>query len=193
MMLVAVAGATDAIGFLKLSHLFVSFMSGNSTQLAIAAIRADRSGAFRAGMLVLTFVLGAMAGRAVFRIFGNRYRAIVLLCDAALLATAAAIARGPFMTILPLPFAMGMQNAAVRNAGTTKTSLTYVTGTLVHFGETLVDTLFGERTAWIAYGAMWLALIAGAIVGTVFFQVIGLDALFVPALLCLILGVYSTR
>ncbi len=34
--LIAVAGFVDAIGFLTLGHLFVSFASGNSTQFAIA-------------------------------------------------------------------------------------------------------------------------------------------------------------
>ena len=34
--LAALAGMVDAIGYLRLGHLFVSFMSGNSTQLAVA-------------------------------------------------------------------------------------------------------------------------------------------------------------
>jgi uncharacterized membrane protein YoaK (UPF0700 family) len=39
--LIALAGFVDAVGFLILGNLFVSFMSGNSTQFAILAGRAS--------------------------------------------------------------------------------------------------------------------------------------------------------
>ena len=40
-LLAALAGAVDACGLSVLSTLYVSFMSGNTTQLAAAAARAD--------------------------------------------------------------------------------------------------------------------------------------------------------
>ena len=48
----ALAGAVDAIGFLKSGGLFVSFMSGNSTLLAVGFAEA---GAFAAAATGLTF------------------------------------------------------------------------------------------------------------------------------------------
>ena len=36
-LLAALAGIVDAIGFIRLGHLFVSFMSGNSTQFAVTS------------------------------------------------------------------------------------------------------------------------------------------------------------
>ena len=44
-MLAALAGMVDVIGYLHLKGLFVSFMSGNSTQLAAALGRGDLGGA----------------------------------------------------------------------------------------------------------------------------------------------------
>ncbi len=38
----ALAGFVDAIGFIKLGGYFVSFMSGNSTRLAVALAKASR-------------------------------------------------------------------------------------------------------------------------------------------------------
>jgi Protein of unknown function (DUF1275) len=43
-MLAALAGMVDVIGYLHLKGLFVSFMSGNSTQLAAALGRGDWAG-----------------------------------------------------------------------------------------------------------------------------------------------------
>jgi uncharacterized membrane protein YoaK (UPF0700 family) len=193
MALLAVAGVTDAIGFLKLTHLFVSFMSGNSTQFAIAATTGDARGAVHAGVLVAAFVCGAMGGRAVVRTAGSRYRSVVLVIDATLLVLAALLPHENYFAILPLPFAMGMQNVIVRHVGQTSTNLTYVTGTLIRFAEAFVDALFGERSAWLPYALMWLCIILGAVVGTVLFRLVDLYALFVPAAMCLVLAAFVWR
>ena len=63
--LAALAGMVDAIGYLRLGHLFVSFMSGNSTQLAVAVGRGDLTEACIITELIAPFVLGAAAGRCL--------------------------------------------------------------------------------------------------------------------------------
>ena len=55
--------SSDVIGYLHLKGLFVSFMSGNSTQLAAALGRGDLGGAATIAELVALFVLGAAAGQ----------------------------------------------------------------------------------------------------------------------------------
>jgi uncharacterized membrane protein YoaK (UPF0700 family) len=55
----ALAGFADAIGFLKSGGLFVSFMSGNSTRLAIGLAEQEKAG-IAALSLIALFVLGVV-------------------------------------------------------------------------------------------------------------------------------------
>ena len=57
-LLAAVAGYVDAIGFILSGGLFVSFMSGNSTQAGVESIAGHPMTAVVAGVIVLCFVLG---------------------------------------------------------------------------------------------------------------------------------------
>ena len=59
--LAALAGYVDAIGFLKLGGLFVSFMSGNSTRLAVGL--AELSGIAGLGFIVWFTWLGVVLVR----------------------------------------------------------------------------------------------------------------------------------
>ena len=65
--LATLAGYTDASGFLKLGGLSVSFMSGNSTRLAVAA-----------ASLILSFLAGVVAGTVLAFAAGSRRKAAVL-------------------------------------------------------------------------------------------------------------------
>ena len=63
--LAGLAGMVDAIGYLHLGGLFVSFMSGNSTQLGAALGSADLAEAGTIAELIALFVLGAAAGQII--------------------------------------------------------------------------------------------------------------------------------
>jgi Protein of unknown function (DUF1275) len=66
-LLAALAGIVDSIGYLHLRGLFVSFMSGNSTQLAAALGQGELTGVATIAELIALFVLGAAAGRRLRR------------------------------------------------------------------------------------------------------------------------------
>ncbi len=181
--LIATAGYVDAVGFLKLGHLFVSYMSGNSTQFAVATIHGDGSKAGEAGGLVALFVLGVILGRLLALWAKQWRRPAILILDAALLGLAALVAFSP-AAIVPIVLAMGIQNEAVRKAGETKTALTYVTGTLVSLGETIADAFAAEpkqRWAWVPYLLLWVGLVIGAAIGAGIYADIGVKALQWPA------------
>lgn len=182
--LLAIAGFVDAIGFMFLGGLFVSFMSGNSTQFAIGLGRASWPVAAPAGALVGVFVVGVVLGRLTASGAGRWRRPAVLALEAALIGLASAAPLPPAALGALMALAMGAQNSVLRSIGRTKTGLTYVTGTLVSFGERLADALTGAGTLAEAstYLALWLGIFAGGVAGAVTYGRIGLLSLAPAAL-----------
>jgi uncharacterized membrane protein YoaK (UPF0700 family) len=194
MLLVAVAGWVDAAGYLQLGGLFVSFMSGNSTQLGVGVGRGQWLSAAEAGAVIGVFVFGAFVGELIAIRTGARHRRVVLIVEAGLLATVLRLPppAGQFsVAAFPMALALGMQNAALHRVGNRRVSLTYVTGTLVRFGQQVAAEIAGcgERGAWRSDLAAWLAMVAGAITGAVAFANIGLGCLVIPAGLLVVLAV----
>ncbi|EGH31978.1 hypothetical protein PSYJA_24628, partial [Pseudomonas syringae pv. japonica str. M301072] len=81
------AGMTDAIGFMATGD-FVSFMSGNTTRLAVAISDGDLSVMVRLTLAILAFIAGNALGVVVVRLGGRR--ALPLLLGIATLLCAAA-------------------------------------------------------------------------------------------------------
>ena len=94
-LLSALAGFVDVIGYLHLSGLFISFMSGNSTQLAASLGQRDLAEVATIAELIALFVLGAAAGQVLAGFTGRRHMTWVLIGVALLLAIAAALATAP--------------------------------------------------------------------------------------------------
>ncbi|MDI1295587.1 MAG: DUF1275 family protein, partial [bacterium] len=89
--LAALAGFVDALGFLKLGGLFVSFMSGNSTRMAVGLATGSTIAITAAG-LIAAFVGGVVAGALVGRMAGRWRKPAVLALVFTLLALAATLA-----------------------------------------------------------------------------------------------------
>lgn len=191
--LIAIAGYVDANGFIALGHLFVSFMSGNSTQFAVRAVQGDWREAVLAITIVGLFVGGVMAGRLLASIFKHFGRPVVLIVEAAVLAAGIGASGSKLLSITPLVLAMGIQNAAVHKSGEPKVSVTYVTGTLVHLGEKFIDGMLdsGVRWSWLPYLLLWLGMVSGAAVGAVVNIALGREALIVPAVSLLVLAGFT--
>ncbi|WP_338801440.1 YoaK family protein [Pseudomonas sp. RSB 5.4] len=185
------AGMTDAIGFMA-SGDFVSFMSGNTTRLAVAISDGDLGLTLRLIILVVTFVIGNALGIVIGRLGGRRTLPL-LLCITTLLCLAAA---WPYDTQLPALLAaiiaMGMLNAAVEEVNGLPVGLTYVTGALSRFGRGLGRWMLGERrNGWRVQLVPWSGMFIGAILGAVLEHHFGLRALFASGLLAAVLGVLS--
>ena len=67
----ALAGFVDAIGFVESGGFFVSFMTGNSTRLAVGVAEWSYAGLV-AGVIILLFVAGVVAGSLVAARAGGR-------------------------------------------------------------------------------------------------------------------------
>jgi uncharacterized membrane protein YoaK (UPF0700 family) len=183
--LTGIAGYVDAVGFLKLGYLFVSFMSGNSTQFAVEASQGELSKAAEAGGIVALFVIGVIVGHVWATWAKDWRRPAVLIVDAALLGLAALLASS-HAVIVPIVLAMGLQNEALHKAGEVKTNLTYVTGTLVSLGENIAGAFSGEpkkRWLWAPYLLLWTGLVIGAVIGARVYGHLGVKAVMWPAAL----------
>ncbi|QJP96293.1 YoaK family protein [Pseudomonas fluorescens] len=187
------AGMTDAIGFMA-SGDFVSFMSGNTTRLAVAISDGDVSLTVRLVILVATFVFGNALGVVIGRLGGRRALPL-LLCIATLLCGAAAWPSDVQLpALLAAIVAMGMLNAAVEEVNGLAVGLTYVTGALSRFGRGLGRWIMGERrNGWRVQLVPWSGMFIGAILGAVLEHHLGLKALYASGLLAALIGLVSLK
>jgi uncharacterized membrane protein YoaK (UPF0700 family) len=187
----ALAGYVDAIGFIKLGGFFVSFMSGNSTRLAVGLAQGSSQALLAAG-LVIMFVTGVVTGALAGKAANNHRRRAVLILVTTLLAAAGALgALGvPSAAIGAMVLAMGAENAVFEQDGEIHIGLTYMTGTLVKLGQRLAMALVGgARWAWRPYLLLWLGLILGATAGAAVYPYWGLSGLWVAAAAAALLAV----
>lgn len=185
------AGYVDAIGFLSLGGFFVSFMSGNSTRLAvgIAGVPAE---ALIAGRLIGCFLLGVILGSLIGRAAKAKRPPAVLALVAVMLASAATLAGAGAADIamLLVAAAMGAENTTFERDGEVAIGLTYMTGALVKLGQRIAGALTGgPKFAWLPYLGLWLGLVTGAVTGALAWPVIGLAGLWLAALAALALSI----
>lgn len=173
------AGYVDAIGFLSLGGYFVSFMSGNSTRLAVGLAGLPPE-ALIAARLIASFVVGVMLGTLLGAWLKPMRRPAVLVLVAGLLACAAVLdAVDIHVAMMFAAAAMGAENTTFERDGEVSIGLTYMTGTLVKLGQRLAGTLMGgPKLAWAPYLLMWLGLVSGALAGALVQPVVGLAGLW---------------
>jgi uncharacterized membrane protein YoaK (UPF0700 family) len=195
--LAAVAGFVDAVAFVTIGQFFVSFMSGNSTRLAVATgSGAWREAVFAAGLIAL-FVTGVAGGNIIGAPAGTNRKLLLLQVEALLLAGAAALhatghpgAAPPLMVL-----AMGSANAVFMANGEVRFGVTYMTGALARVGERLAAAALGtgrlrEAMPWLG---LWLALVAGAVSGAMLATKWGGVVVALPAALLIAAGVILGR
>lgn len=165
--LAGLAGFVDAVGFLSANGYFVSFMSGNSTRLGVA-LGSPNSAALIPASLIALFVLGVTLGALMALKSGRRRKPVILGTVAFLLLTGAAARAFGFETVMlaMLVLAMGAINNTFQRDGEVTVGLTYMTGALVRFGQSLALWLAGKaEPGWIQWGLLWAGLLSGAVLG----------------------------
>ncbi|AZL74432.1 YoaK family protein [Pseudomonas oryziphila] len=185
------AGMTDAIGLLALGD-FVSFMSGNTTRLAVAISQADLALMLRLALAILSFVLGNALGVLLARHFRRRASPLLLVVAGLLAFAAAWPLATSFPALVAAILAMGMLNAVVEQVNGLPIGLTYVTGALSRFGRGLGRWLLGERRhGWRVQLVPWSGMLLGAAIGAWLEQRLGLLALFASCGLACVLALVS--
>jgi uncharacterized membrane protein YoaK (UPF0700 family) len=186
LLLTAVAGWVDAIGFLSIGGFYVSFMSGNTTQLGIALSKFDLDPIRTPLSLLGCFLLGAFFGTIISSLCGRWGLPVILLAEGVLLGSGLmlSIVHLPVVGAAePLAVSMGAQNAALRSERGHRIGGTFVTGTVFGMGEALALYCLGRQGPRAIYkpALSWAALATGAAFGTLAYALRGLLALAVPA------------
>ncbi|HLV80544.1 MAG TPA: YoaK family protein [Chthonomonadaceae bacterium] len=152
-----VAGYVDIIGWIMLSHVYTSHMTGNTASLGHALAAGEGQKALAYGIPIPCFVLGLIAGAFILQI-GKRRRihstlALVLGLEALLLglfvllgflfegpegAVPQSDARSALLLFLAAS-AMGLQTVTLTRIGRLRVYTTYLTGTLSKFAESLAE------------------------------------------------------
>ncbi|WP_157219710.1 YoaK family protein [Flavisphingomonas formosensis] len=193
--LAVLAGYVDAMGFLKLGGLFVSFMSGNSTRLGIGLAQGSGAAAVAAG-LIAAFVAGVMGGSILTALVPKMRKAAALGLVTMGLFGAAVLQRIGFDAVAlgAMAATMGCTNTVFQHEGEVTIGVTYITGALVKLGQRLAGAwLGGDRTAWIPYLGLWLSLVSGAAAGALAFARLGLDGLWLACMAAAALSGWAWR
>lgn len=156
LLLSAVAGGVDALGWMTLHHVFTSHMSGNSVGLSVYLAMGDWGEVAKRVAVICDFLVGLAVGSLVATIAHRRksqggfssaltLEAAILLALLLVRALAWPGANVPpprhasYFVLLALPaLAMGIQSATLRRVEPAHARTTYVTGVLTRFVENLV-------------------------------------------------------
>lgn len=192
LLLTAAAGYADAIGFIELGGHFISFMSGNTTQLGNALVDGLASVGLMTGSLVLLFFMGSVAGSLAALWAGPRWGSAVVTAlvlasvTGTLLLDYLGLPAQQFMLVLAA--GAGAQNAILPSVGSVRLGTTFVTGTLFTAGQDLARALCKQAPPWrwVQHMLVWGALLMGALLGAGSHRQFGIDALWAPALLYLV-------
>ena len=187
LVLTALAGYVDALGFIRLGGLYTSFMSGNTTQFAVAMGHYTPLLAILPALLIFAFFLGSLCGGGLSALTPARWSTPVLLGFETVLISGAYLTAvedpSPGHASLLLALAMGAQNAALAHVQGFRAGTTFVTGALFSTGQKLASALAGRgpRFGWVGDGVVWLALLCGSLLGAVAYGRFALYALAIPA------------
>ncbi len=185
MSMAGLAGFVDAVGFRTLGGFFVSFMSGNSTRLAVNLSEEQWSllGLIPLAIIVL-FTMGVMMGTVIrHKVYKGKEASVLAFVSINLIIAAIFGAfEKDYIAVVFMVLAMGASNNVFVKEGEVSVGVTYMTGTLVKLGQRLAGYFIaGPKKPWLPYLALWLGLVLGAIVGSIGYSLLGLHCLWIAA------------
>lgn len=192
--LLANAGFTDAVGFIVFAGLYVSFMSGDATQLGVKLGAGDMGPAAMFLAAQLLFLIGAGAGRVITIRTRQHRRRVLLAAVAAFLLLAAALGGAGLLAaaFIAAVLGMGVQNAVLHQENQVPVG-TMLTGTLVRLGENLVDRLHGKPAPLLDNAGQWLGFVGGATLGAIAHAFVHAWAFLVPAIAAAVMAAIIAR
>ncbi len=181
-LLVAIAGFTDAVGFLRY-QAFACQMTGNTLLLALSVFHQSWAQSLYYVAMIACFVLGVLASSGLIR---SGHSPVLSLCIAgAALALCSFI--GLYWGSPLLGVAMGMQTAAATRFGAASINTVYITGDLQRLFEGVAALIWPKRGAPPSAGIgalalVWLEYLCGGLIGALA-DISFRHALLIPAVI----------
>ena len=204
--LATIAGFIDAYGFITYG-VYVSFMSGNTTQTGYLVGEGAFAAAALSALAILFFVGGSFAGALLTQFAGRHGRGAVFGVVAAALTAIVVFRRLGFADavahISTISFAMGIMNCALARVGAQPVSLTFVTGSLSRVGSNLAlavtrAPLRDAQGPWdthlrraLLLSRIWVGFLIGALLSGAATPRYGAWVLLLPALILAVLAAFD--
>ncbi len=160
------AGFVDVVGYMTVYHLFVAHMTGTTVHLGNKLEIGAWPEAAKAGVVLASFVVGSVMGRAVIEAGARRGRrtvaSITMAAEAALVLGFVGIGSIVLKQFSPetipvgsaclllglLAAAMGLQTATLTRIGPLTIHTTFVTGMLNKLAQEITRWLFWLHDTW---------------------------------------------
>lgn len=196
--LAMVAGFVDAYGIISY-NTYVSFMSGNTTQIGYRAGQGNFAQALPSAVAITFFVAGSFAGALIASSetsAAQRLAFSVVAASLALIVGLTHLGLGPNEVLIALAcWAMGILNTTLSRVGSTQVSVTFVTGTLSRLGTQLAlavrsAPLPDSQGPWDShlrrarlFAGIWAAFLGGALLSSAVTPRFGAWVLLAPILI----------
>jgi uncharacterized membrane protein YoaK (UPF0700 family) len=204
--LAMIAGYVDVYGYIT-CKMYVSFMSGNTTQTGYQTGQGNLAAAMPTLLAIVSFVIGVFTGTVITYSGTHQSRRLRFGVVAALLAVMIGLTQlgwsGGAAGIATLSVAMGIMNTTLSRVGAQSVNPTFVTGTLSRMGTHLAlaakrAPLQDAQGAWDTHGrraflllGVWAGFLTGALVAGAATARFGVWVLLLPLLILLALVVFS--
>lgn len=200
MLLCALSGVIDVLGYIGLSHVFTANMTGNIVLLGIGIGDARQAVLSNAAIALAGFVIGIAATVLVQKKNGTSrnilfWEFILLLLVAAMILSIPISGGLSSVILLLLSTAMGMQTIAGRNLKIAGLSSTVLTSTLAAFVEGLIGIGKTKKLSLDTYlrGGAILLYLVGAAAGSFSERIIGLNTIWLGVVLLAIILLIQSK
>lgn len=198
-LLAAVAGCVNAVGFLSMHHQAVTHLSGTVSIIGTELARNDFAPAGKAALVILGFFAGATLSSYTIRQnvlkFGRRYGGVLMLEGVLLVAACFCYRLGWWAGDALAAMACGMQNAMATSYSGSVIRTTHVTGTVTDLGIACGRWLRGQTVDHgrvILLASLLLGFLTGSFLGAVGFAYLGYKTLLIPAAIVGVSGAAHT-
>jgi uncharacterized membrane protein YoaK (UPF0700 family) len=193
--LALVAGLVNSIGLLGFKHQSISHLSGTATLLGTGIVNSTLSDVFHLFIILLSFLIGAAISGFYLRSgalkLGRNYSSLLSLEAALLLGATYFLKNDSLSGHYLASAACGLQNALATTYSGAIIRTTHVTGIFTDLGIMLGAKLRGvsfDRRKATLFLLIITGFITGGTLGAYLFSILRFNALFIPAVICLLLA-----